>query len=482
MAGTDLSSKFLESRNLDAGKRRPANRHASECFLAARCGQAAPPPVSPMEDKDNTMPRLGFAATLSSLFVAAALLSGAAQAGSYRLGPQDKLEIRVHDLRTGTGEAHQWGAFDGEFVVDAAGNLSLPLLGEVQAGGGTTGDLAQALAARVQAKVGLAQLPSAAVQVVKYRPFYITGAVDKPGEYEYRPGLTVLQAASIAGGLMRPRDGALLGFERDALTQRGDLRMLAADRQGLLIRQARLAAEIAEADTVTYPAEARTSATGLDASRAIREETLLFDARRSALKAQVGALAKARTLLTQELTSLDAKDEALSRQIDLIRKELTQVTGLVTKGLAVAPRQFAVEQSVAAYESNRIDIQVGRLRAQQDLSRIERESLDLQAKRRNEALTEAGEVRAKLAALQERIETATTLIYQAEVRSPMSITDLGGGEQPVYTLTRRSGGEARTRTVTEGDTVEPGDVVRITVPRRVAAPAAGNAQAAAESP
>ncbi|TXM78371.1 sugar transporter [Methylobacterium sp. WL69] len=426
------------------------------------------------------MSRLALVATLSFLVAAASSVAGGAQANEYRLGPQDKLEIRVHDLRTGTGEAHQWGAFDGEFVVDTAGNLSLPLLGEVQAGGGTVADLARAIAARVQSKVGLAQLPSAAVQVVKYRPFYITGAVDKPGEYEYRPGLTVLQAASIAGGLMRPRDGALLGFERDALTQRGDLRMLAADRQGLLIRQARLSAEIAEADTVTYPAETRTAGTGLDAVRAIREETLLFEARRAALKAQVGAFAKAKTLLMQELTSLDSKDEALSRQIDLIRKELTQVTGLVTKGLAVAPRQFAVEQSVAAYESNRIDIQVGRLRAQQDLSRIERESLDLQAKRRNEALTEAGEVRAKLATVNERIETATNLIYQAEVRSPMSVTDLGGGEQPIYALTRRGGGEIETRIVSEGDTVDPGDVVRITVPRRATPPAAGNAQADAE--
>ncbi|MCJ2082817.1 polysaccharide biosynthesis/export family protein [Methylobacterium sp. J-090] len=433
-----------------------------------------------IDHKDTTMPRHGLSALLSVLLLATPAFTVRALAGDYRLGPQDKLEVRVHDLRTGTGEAHQWGAFDGEFVVDAAGNVSLPLLGEMQAGGGTTADLARALAARVQTKVGLAQLPSAAVQVVKYRPFYITGAVDKPGEYEYRPGLTVLQSAAIAGGLMRPRDGALLGFEREALSQRGDLRMLAADRQGLLIRQARLTAEISEAETVTYPAETRTSGTGLDASRAIREETLLFEARRNALKAQVGALGKARMLLTQELASLDSKDEALSRQIDLIRKELTQVSGLVTKGLAVAPRQFAIEQSVAAYEGNRIDIQVGRLRAQQDLSRIERESLDLQAKRRNEALTEAGEVRAKLASVAERTETAASLIYQAEVRSPMSVADLGGAEQPVYALTRRVGEATETRIVSESDTVEPGDVVRITVPRRAPPAVTGNAQAAAD--
>src|SRR3546814_19374202 len=42
--------------------------------------------------------------------------------------------------------------------------------------------------------------PSVNVQVTKYRPFYIMGEVAKPGEYPYRPGMTVLTAVSTAGG------------------------------------------------------------------------------------------------------------------------------------------------------------------------------------------------------------------------------------------------------------------------------------------
>ena len=403
----------------------------------------------------------------TSLFSAPALALGTdAGAGDYRLGPQDKLEIRVHDVRTGTGEAHQWAAFNGEFSVDATGQVSLPLLGEMPAGGGTTADLARSVAARVQERVGLAQLPQASVQVIKYRPFYIMGAVERPGEYDYRPGLTVLQAASIAGGMMRPRDGSLLGFEREALAQRGDLRVLAAERQALTIRQARLDAEVADATGITFPASATTDATGLDAVRAVREERLLFEARRADLKAQLEALGNAKGLLTQELASLDAKDEALGRQIEILQRELSQVAGLVTKGLAVAPRQFAVEQSVAAYESSRIDVQVARLRARQDLTRSERDALDLRARRRNEALTEAAEVRGKLAAVTERLATASRLVYQAEVRSPLATTDMAADRQPAYVLTHRADGVARTRSVGEGDPVEPGDVLRVSLPTR----------------
>lgn len=362
----------------------------------------------------------------------------------------------MFDLRTGTGEAHGWAAFNGPFNVDAGGKIALPLIGEVTAAGTTTAALAAAVAARVQAKVGLTQPPDASVQVIKYRPFYIMGAVERPGEYDYRPGLSVLQAVSIAGGMVRPRDGSLLAFEREALAQRGDLRALGAEREALALRQARIDAEVAGADAMVLPA---------DTGRAGREERLLFDTRRTALKAQVDAIEKSKVLLQQELTSLEAKDAAAARQIEAIGKELSQVNGLVSRGLAPAPRQFAVEQSVAAFESNRVDVQVARLRALQDLSRADREIIDLRARRRSDILTEAAEVRARLAAVTEKMRTATGLIHQAEVRSPLAMAAASVEEQPTYVLSRRVDDGARTLDAVETSPVEPGDVVRVLVPR-----------------
>ena len=390
----------------------------------------------------------------------------AADGAGYRLGPQDKLEVRVYDVRTGSGEAHQWTALNGEFYVDATGSVSLPLLGEVPAGTGTAGDLAESIAARLQAKIGLAQRPDASVQVIKYRPFYIMGAVDKPGEYEYRPGLTILQALSTAGGMFRATDQDLIGLERDALTQRGDLRVLEADHLALSVRQARLDAEIADADGVTFPVDIKAREGEPDVSRAMREEQLLFTSRRNTLKSQTDAIQQAKTLLNSELTSLAAKDVSLAHQLDLTRKELSQITDLVGKGLAVMPRQLAAEQSAAAFESNRLDVQLATLRAQQDLARANRDIIDLRAKRRDEALTEAAEVGAKLSANLEKSETDQELIYHSEVRAPMAITRTATPLQPTFVLTRQSDNGPQTRTVTENDLVEPGDVVRVIRPQR----------------
>ncbi|MFT5277095.1 MAG: protein involved in polysaccharide export with SLBB domain [Glaciecola sp.] len=42
--------------------------------------------------------------------------------------------------------------------------------------------------------------PSVSVTVLEYRPFFIDGAVNRPGGYPYQPGLSVNKAAALAGG------------------------------------------------------------------------------------------------------------------------------------------------------------------------------------------------------------------------------------------------------------------------------------------
>ena len=38
------------------------------------------------------------------------------------------------------------------------------------------------------------------MQVLSYRPIYILGEVNQPGSYPYRSGLSILNAAAMAGG------------------------------------------------------------------------------------------------------------------------------------------------------------------------------------------------------------------------------------------------------------------------------------------
>ena len=109
-------------------------------------------------------------------------------AEGYRLGAGDKVRV------TTFGEP----SLTGEFEVSATGGVAFPLIGEVKALGLTPSQLESALSASL--RDGYLKDPKVSVQVLTYRPFYILGEVQKPGEYPYSAGLTVMNAVATANG------------------------------------------------------------------------------------------------------------------------------------------------------------------------------------------------------------------------------------------------------------------------------------------
>ncbi|MGH7093450.1 MAG: polysaccharide biosynthesis/export family protein, partial [Stellaceae bacterium] len=175
------------------------------------------------------------------LWVVPALADPPVSATSYRLGVGDKIQLRVLQWRSTVGEVHEWTALKGEAKVGSSGNVSLPLLGPVKAAGLTTEQLAAAVSSDLQSILKLTIRPTASIEIVQYRPFYILGNVNHPGEYPYRPGMTVLQAISIGGGLYRPKD------PDSYLSTSGNLQVLRLQYDSLLARRARLTAKQAGA-------------------------------------------------------------------------------------------------------------------------------------------------------------------------------------------------------------------------------------------
>jgi len=106
----------------------------------------------------------------------------------YQLDAGDRLRIQVFGQEGLTNS----------YIVDAAGNVSMSLVGSIPARGLTTAELARAVAARL--RNGYVRNPHVSVEVEAYRPFFILGEVNAPGQYPYVPNMTVEAAVAIAGG------------------------------------------------------------------------------------------------------------------------------------------------------------------------------------------------------------------------------------------------------------------------------------------
>jgi len=118
-------------------------------------------------------------------------LSSTGGPGDYLIGPQDKLRIRVFQVKD--------LSFDDE-EVDANGQIELPLIGKVQAGGRTTEQLRDDIARRLGEKY--LQSPQVSVSVAESASLKVTveGEVKVPGVYQIRGRTTLLQAIAMAGG------------------------------------------------------------------------------------------------------------------------------------------------------------------------------------------------------------------------------------------------------------------------------------------
>jgi polysaccharide export outer membrane protein len=74
----------------------------------------------------------------------------------------------------------------------------MPLIGSVPARGRTPATLASEISAKL--RNGYIREPSVAVEIESYRPFFILGEVQAPGQYPYVPNMSVESAVAIAGG------------------------------------------------------------------------------------------------------------------------------------------------------------------------------------------------------------------------------------------------------------------------------------------
>ena len=118
--------------------------------------------------------------------------SGAYQGASdYRIGAQDLLQISVFGVKD----------LDKDVRVNSNGQISLPLIGGVMAGGKTIPELEADLARKYAD--GFLQNPQVSVFVKEFTSQRVTleGAVAKPGIYPITGRTTLLQAIALAGGI-----------------------------------------------------------------------------------------------------------------------------------------------------------------------------------------------------------------------------------------------------------------------------------------
>lgn len=401
----------------------------------------------------NTLGTLGAHTAFAIAIVLASLMP--AKADDYLLGSQDKLRIRVVEWQTVEGAFREWTAISGEYMIDSTGRLSVPFVGEMEAGGLTTAEISKAISDTLQQSFGLSDKPQASVEIATYRPFYINGDVQAPGQYAFVPGITVLKAVSLAGG-QRRLEGARI--ERDFINARGQHAIASQDRVRLLVRRARLEAE-AKGEEGFVVAEELEGVAGV--SSIMADEMSILTARNRKLTLQLDVLNDLRDLLQREVTALEQKSVTQQRQIDLARRELSDVDSLAQKGLVVNTRVLGIERTIADMEGKQLDLETSMLRARQEISKTEQEIIGLRNNIEAEVAQERQKTEAELDEATLRQEMYAGLLSEAVSFASTLPGVLGGEPDTTFELTRVVDGVTQQISAGENTPVLPGDIISV---------------------
>ncbi|OHV84961.1 polysaccharide biosynthesis/export family protein [Rhizobium sp. LCM 4573] len=392
------------------------------------------------------------------LLLAFACPAAAAEDTSYKLGVMDKIRVRVAEWQPADGSVRNWDVIGGEYTVGPQGAVSLPFVGDLDTAGKTTSEVAAEIGKRLQSEFALRNLPSASVEVAEFRPIFVAGDVHTPGEYPFKPNLTVLKAVSLAGGLRRSDAGQR--FARDFINARGDAAVYDSERSRLLARRARLLAEVSGAGELNVPKELESVG---NAKELIESEAALMKSRRERYEAQLKALADLRSLLETEVESLGRKAATQKQRLELVTQDRDRVSRLTEQGLATSARRLSVEEDAADVESTLLDIDTATLRAKQDITKANQDEINLRNDWVAQRAKELQDTEAELDKLGLQISTSRELMSEALAQSAEALKfDPNGKAATIkYVVVRDEGQGPKEVSVDEHVQLRPGDVVKV---------------------
>jgi len=196
--------------------------------------------------------------------------------------------------------------------------------------------------------------------------------------------------------------------------------MLEHQRLTNLAAWARLDAEAARQDKITFPPELDESdpqiATILEGQRR------LFETRRASYEARSKVLNQRVAQLQEQIKGYEAQVASAKVQMALFRDELRGKKELYDKGLLRKPDLRHLQRLYADIEGRHGQYRAAIARAEQEIGETRLQMLALDAERDDRIVSQRDELRAKLAEIDERLMASRDVLDRTVIRAPVSGT------------------------------------------------------------
>ena len=199
---------------------------------------------------------------------------------------------------------------------------------------------------------------------------------------------------------------------------RAELGVVRGQLTELTARKARLDAEVEGGAEIKFPAGFEDSSD--HAKSVARGERRLFKEGRSNTKGQKDQLVLRIEQLGEEITGIKAQLNAKSGQLELIRKELSNIRGLYEKQLTSVTRLYSLEREEQRLQGEYGGLVSQKARTEGKISEIRVQILSIDQNARLQAQRERRSTEAKLIELRERDIAATDRLKRTKMLAPQA--------------------------------------------------------------
>lgn len=188
----------------------------------------------------------------------------------------------------------------------------------------------------------------------------------------------------------------------------------------LVARRARLNAERLEADSLEFDAELLELAKVDDTiAELVDGQVRLYAARRESVEREIEQLRKRADQIVDQVVGIEAQQDALVRQLELIATELEDQQSLLDRGLAQASRVLALQREEARLSGTVGELAAQKAQAEGRITELDIEILKLDTRRREEAITTLRDLQYRERELAEQRRALKERLSRMEITAPV---------------------------------------------------------------
>lgn len=199
-----------------------------------------------------------------------------------------------------------------------------------------------------------------------------------------------------------------------------DYRRIVVQRRTYAAMQARLEAEQAGAEEITFPDWLTANANDPEVAEIIGTQQTLFETRSAAQQSRADILRQRIAQLDEEIIGLESQINSQRRQITLIASEIEDVQELLNRGLERRTRLLSLQRQQADIEGAVGANEAAIAEARQSIGETDLQILNLNTDRQDEIANELNQVRFERAGIEQDLSRTQDVLTRTSITAPIS--------------------------------------------------------------